>query len=176
MEFNLVPFTPNNVVKTLTGSITWQRNEVHLRYALRADMEFIRWTTGDGVTGRKHGLWHNTCFELFVSTKKLTSYHELNLAPDGHWNCYGFTGLRTGMHESTQLVPVSAKSTSTPEGASLEVVLSVTPEFAMASNIGLSAIVEQTPTKLLYYGLRHGKHPDFHDPANHALQLNTIRG
>jgi hypothetical protein len=43
---------------------------------------------------RKHGLWNETCFELFIAEQGSRSYREFNLSPAGHWNVYRFASYR----------------------------------------------------------------------------------
>lgn len=48
---------------------------------------------------RADGLWHRTCFEVFLMDPTNGSYIEFNLSPSGQWAAYRFDRYRTGMRE-----------------------------------------------------------------------------
>ncbi len=48
---------------------------------------------------RTAGLWHHTCFEVFLRDPQDGRYLEFNFSPSGQWAAYQFEGYRAGMRE-----------------------------------------------------------------------------
>lgn len=63
--------------------------------------------------GRADGLWHHTCFELFLRNDE-GGYLEFNFSPSGQWAAYQFDGYRSGMRELQVTAP--EVQSGTPEG------------------------------------------------------------
>ena len=108
-------------------------------------------------------LWQTTCFECFLGRANESAYIEINLSPDGAWNCYGFDDYRSGMQASDTAVLQSLSS----EGRELQARLTMKEGFLNGPlTLGLSAVIDSGV--LSYYAIRHADRPDFHDRTLHS--------
>jgi hypothetical protein len=108
---------------------------------------------------RADGLWQNTCFEAFWSTKGETSYYEFNVSPvKPEWNLYHFDSYRQPQppHKSEDFQLID---------------LQITPERLLCrlrglelANIEVSlCAVVKTAGGTYYFSTKHaGPKPDFH--------------
>jgi hypothetical protein len=112
---------------------------------------------------RADGLWHTTCFELFIREAGQGAYREWNFAPSGDWAAYDFTGYREGMSEaevgSPPYIRLEDNFTWWTLGATISVDADVQWEFS------LSAVIEEVDGTKSYWALAHpADKPDFHHP------------
>lgn len=149
--------------------------------ASRLELEFLLRAVADTIEVprprapvRADGLWHHTCFEVFVSRGQ-HEYREYNFAPSGAWAAYGFANYRAGM-AALEESPSEARWRVDTDSLGLNVVLD-SDWFAGDSpggvlRVGCSAVIENRSGALSYWALRHppGK-PDFHDAAAFIVEL-----
>ena len=129
-----------------------------------------------GFARRTDGLWHHSCFEVFLRAGTGASYYEFNFAPSGDWAAYRF-GRPRSERSAPELPAPRVECRSFPEGYELSATLPVAalPEIARASTIeaGIAAVIEADVGTLSYWALAHGgPKPDFHDPATFRLRLS----
>jgi hypothetical protein len=118
---------------------------------------------------RSDGLWEHTCFEAFWKPTSDPQYFELNVAPSRAFAIYCFESYRTAMRNVDPSMPRIFYAPPN-DGTALNVVF-IQP-FDGPSQLGLSAVIEETDGTKSYWALRHppGK-PDFHHPDCFALEL-----
>jgi predicted GIY-YIG superfamily endonuclease len=124
---------------------------------------------------RVPGLWHHTCFELFVHTHKGPAYYEFNFAPSGRWAAFRLAGYRQGMADA-DIAPPEIRTRVESRQLEVRVDLDLSGLDELAANnpwrAGLSAIVEDRSHKRSFWALAHPPgDPDFHDPACFAAEL-----
>jgi len=127
-------------------------------------------------TGPVHteGLWHTTCFELFVALEG-GAYAEFNFSPSCAWAAYRFDHYRTAM----QPLEIAAPQISIAVGRERMALTVKLAEEALPSDrtgrIGISAVIEERSGAISYWALAHpeGK-PDFHHPDCFALTLPPV--
>lgn len=128
---------------------------------------------------RTDNLWKHTCWEAFLARPDEPAYVELNVAPSGDWNVYGFDNYRHGMHELaypvSPLIEASQTGVWTVElradmaAPSLRSLLQ-SPQLSL----GVAAIVEYANGSIDYWALHHPcDKPDFHHRDGLVLQLGT---
>ncbi|MEM7364840.1 MAG: hypothetical protein AAF525_12515 [Pseudomonadota bacterium] len=123
-------------------------------------------TDAPGV--RVDNLWEQTCFELFIRPEGTGGYIEVNISPTRDWNCYAFTGQRTGMLESTDITPTSIHACEHDDGPSL--VAHLRHELRGAQRVGISAVVATASNDKYFLALHHPcTTPDFHHPDGHVI-------
>ena len=117
------------------------------------------------VESRRDELWKGTCLEAFFAadTGPENSYLEMNVAPNGDWNAYEFSGYRQGMQTSEQTkVRVIHR-----EGTSDEVLFRIRLESPLLGQMkwaSLTTILKHTDGTSTYWALKHPRsQPDFHD-------------
>lgn len=119
---------------------------------------------------RADGLWHSTCFELFLATGGST-YREFNFSPSGEWAAYQFNGYRS---EQADYTPFIEPAVAMDKGRT---VLTLTAfldprELAGCPSASLSAVVEERVAGFSYWAAIHaGSKPDFHNPACFVLPV-----
>lgn len=122
--------------------------------------------------GRADGLWHTTCFELFLKPEGGSSYVELNLSPSERWNAYDFAAYRWDMSERP--FPREPECTIR-QGSSFAIFDAAIPVAGLPGGecaMGLSAVIEEAGGTKSYWALVHpDAKPDFHAPACFAATL-----
>jgi hypothetical protein len=121
---------------------------------------------------RADGLWHTTCFELFIRADDSERYCEINLSPSERWAAYNFATYREGRTKR----PIPHEPVCTlRRGSSFALFdaairMSVLP--APPWEYGLAAVIEEEGAVKSYWALAHppGK-PDFHHPTCFAATL-----
>ncbi len=118
---------------------------------------------------RSDGLWRTTCFEAFVGIGE-GCYLEFNFSPCADWAAYRFDHYRDGMRELDVSPPVI---NAVLGGASLRLEASIALSDIMPTQLGLSAVIEETDGTKSYWAPHHpsAEKPDFHDPAGWTLRL-----
>jgi hypothetical protein len=143
-----------------------------LEYELVGDLARVRLGTGppDGPT---EGLWRHTCMEVFVGVTPAGPYLEFNLAPDGQWAAYRFSGYRAGMAALTAIRPPRIELRIQSDRLLLSAEVELPAEVAAgALRLGVTAVVENTRGQLEYWALRHaGPKPDFHHPDSFGFEI-----
>lgn len=125
---------------------------------------------------RRDGLWHHSCFELFLKERGpgSGSYFECNFSPSGDWNVYELQGYRQGLCETSGTLRPIVQSRRTENYYTLHVQLdsSVFMSDISAVDIGICCVIEDAQGKLSYWALsHHGRRPDFHDERSFELHL-----
>ena len=122
---------------------------------------------------RRDGLWHTTCFELFVASEEGSAgYTEFNFSPSEAWAAYDFAGYRGGMAERPlPRAPVCAwRPGSCFALIDVEIPRAGLPPLPW--RYGLSAVIEEKGGVNSYWAMAHGgETPDFHDRACFAAKL-----
>ena len=113
-------------------------------------------------------LWEQTCFEMFIRPNGAVGYIEVNISPTRDWNCYAFTGQRSGMSESTDVTPISIHACEHIDGTTL--VAHLRHELDGPQRIGISAILKTASDDKYFFALHHPcTTPDFHHPDGHVI-------
>lgn len=141
----------------------------------------LRWKI-DGATklvvpslagkGRADGLWHTTCFEVFLRSGEGPGYSEFNLSPSEKWAAYDFSGYREGMAERPMPRHPDATMRKSTAIALFDGSLPMAGLPPLPWRANVSAVLEEEGGVKSYWALAHpaGK-PDFHDPACFVLSL-----
>jgi hypothetical protein len=170
------PDTPCAAVANIKSAIGWERgSSLKIVYTLNGVIERLR-VPPRRSAGRGDGLWHHTCFELFLGAKNDAEYYEFNFSPSGEWAAYGFRDYRDGSSiESDDLEPeiTVQQGVETLEVSAVvrvDRVLGIAPNIRLS--VGLSAVIEDLDGSLSYWSLKHppGK-PDFHHADCFALEI-----
>ncbi|HOV87163.1 MAG TPA: DOMON-like domain-containing protein [Syntrophobacteraceae bacterium] len=123
---------------------------------------------------RKHHLWEETCFELFLARKGSTPYWEFNLSAAGHWNAYRFSDYRQGMQEEETFgtLPFEVQRTVRSVTVTLEIELDFMHPGDHAIEAGVAAVVRHGGGTMTYWALTHcGPQPDFHRRESFLLTV-----
>lgn len=191
MKFKLVPFQSSARPDQITGEIELGPNRLSCEFELHGDLDAIVWPNGilqtesnqseasKTMPPRTSQLWQHTCFELFLGEKGDTRYWEVNVAPDGRWQCYQFDDVRLGTKESGAFNLETHIFKQSPRKANFQITLNHGLHVGTQMQIGISVVLESTTSGLdcyakNYYALRHcGSKPDFHHRDSHSLQLKS---
>ena len=169
MRFKLRPFRSCSWVEELSGQINLADAAVHISYALKGDLSNIL-LPQEEPSQRKDELWRTTCFEFFWRQPDEQSYVEVNLAPAGHWNCYGFTNTRTGMHQSDVFSLQSIQQRRGADHFMLDAVMKFNGKALQPAVFGVSSVIAHG-NNVSYFSLEHGDKPDFHNSIYHSLRM-----
>jgi hypothetical protein len=147
----LSPFAPEAHLQGLALSCAarWQEGVLELHYRLSGPLQRLRLPSQ--IAGeppqRRDQLWQSTCFEAFIGRAGQPGYWELNLAPNGDWNCYALNGYRQGLQPE-------------PRIQALPFVLI---PAASALELSVTAVLDDVRHGCSYWAWRHsGPEPDFH--------------
>jgi hypothetical protein len=123
---------------------------------------------------RRDGLWQTTCLEWFMALPGATGYWEVNLSPNGDWNCYRFQDYRQGMTEERAIATIPMAVERNAEALQLAVTLDVSSLFTPidALEVGITAVLERPEQGVSYWALTHpGAEPDFHRRDGFVLTI-----
>jgi hypothetical protein len=128
---------------------------------------------GDSRAHPTDGLWRHTCMEVFVGPASAGPYLEFNLAPDGRWAAYRFSGYRAGMAPLTGVGPPHIELRTQSDRLLLSADVELPAELAAAGlRLGIAAVVENEHGQLAYWALRHAAdRPDFHHPESFGFEI-----
>lgn len=125
---------------------------------------------------RKDGLWHTTCFELFLRPEGQDGYYEFNFSPSTQWAAYSFTGYREGMREWVCAVDPLVERVGDRGGVIVEADIDLGGMADGPLRLGLCAVIEEKDGARSYWALAHPPgRPDFHHPACFAFELPAPR-
>jgi hypothetical protein len=147
-----------------------------LEYDLQADPAQVRIEgpgSGADIAGPTDGLWRHTCMELFAGHKPPGAYVEFNLAPDGRWAAYRFSGYRAGMTPLTGIRAPHIELHTQSDALLLRANIALPDDLATGQlQLGIAAVVENHHGQLSYWALRHTRdRPDFHHPDGFAFEI-----
>lgn len=182
----LSPFAPEAHLQGLALSCAarWQQGVLELHYRLSGPLQRLRIPSqiGGDAPQRRDELWQSTCFEAFIGRAGQPGYWELNLAPNGDWNCYALSGYRQGLQPERRIQAVPFEVKQRPLVGSLneqndrnaltplhelELMLSL-PLAALipdssAVELSVTAVLEDVSHGCSYWAWSHsGPEPDFH--------------
>lgn len=170
----LRPFAPEAHLQGLALSCAarWQEGVLELHYRLSGPLQRLRLPSQ--IAGeppqRRDQLWQSTCFEAFIGRAGQPGYWELNLAPNGDWNCYALNGYRQGLQPEPriQALPFVLKQRQL-EGELEQLELTLSLPFgalitaASALELSVTAVLDDVSHGCSYWAWRHsGPEPDFH--------------
>ena len=172
--FSLHPFPgQDSGGMTIQGSIERTPESLAISFLLQGNLrDLVLPPTAERQ--RCDNLWQATCFEMFWAAAGATNYWELNLAPSGAWNVYGFTDYRTGMRQEERVAAPAIATSRTAESFSLTAELDITPLHTAQPplRVGISAVCQHRDARLSYWALAHPEEkPDFHAPQTFLLRL-----
>ena len=189
MYIDLAPFSPCPAVQHLGYELLLESSSslrliVQLEGSLAATLPIT-----NRVGQRQFGLWQHHCFELFIGELESNAYWELNLAPNGNWNCFEFSDYRKDQRESEAYSLAGLQAVRSAQSYRLEANIDIKPilkkkglekmglearglekmgleKGSLALSLGASAVIA-TATQLNYFSIRHGATPDFHHRDHH---------
>lgn len=169
LQYSLKPFeTPPAPFSLIVDSLI-EKSELHLNFVLTGDIKTLNLPRPSETPRRVEGLYHHTCFEVFIKRGK--RYLEWNFSLAGHWCLFLFDDYRKQSNFNIQLdssfFTVDQISQS-PKVANLKVSIPLAKlEFLGTEpfQLGLSAVIEHPKGILSYWALEHrDKKPNFHHP------------
>ena len=165
----------------LTTSVSHLEVSVHriganlsLRYVLSGNMAEIL-IPPPAPPSRVTGLWHHTCFELFIRAPEGPAYFEFNFAPSGEWAAFRLACYREGVADA-EITPPDIRTHLGDRQLEVSVELDLSRLEELSADrpwrAGLSAIVEDRSHERSFWALAHPPgDPDFHDAACFAAEL-----
>lgn len=118
---------------------------------------------------RQDFLWEQTCFELFVGIKDQDSYREINISPQGSWNCYAFEDYRQPPQLPPQtatdieLISLQCSPNKIQAIVNLQHFIEQQDCYLEDLKLGITSVVKLKNGKQLFYALQHsGTQADFH--------------
>lgn len=158
----------------ITGSIRRQGDTLALQYRVSGDIGQLVLAMPAGPCRRRHGLWQHSCFEVFFGLPGAARYWEVNLAPDGDWNAYAFTGYREGMIEEAAISRLPSVLHAGEDEVWIDLHLDLRPLLRRGQPIeaGISAVMEHRDGSRSHWALDHqGPAADFHRRTGFRLCL-----
>ncbi|MEI1375443.1 DOMON-like domain-containing protein [Nostoc sp. UHCC 0926] len=174
--FSLQPFPSTKSLPNLkiAGNIARNSNQLAICYMLEGDFKEITIAPLSNTRSRKHELWKDTCFELFLSIKDSQRYWEFNLSPAGHWNVYRFDGYRQGMQEETAftILPFNVQNKADGLALVLNADLNKIVSAEQAIEVGITTVIKHRNGEVTYWALTHrGAEADFHLQDSFIIKL-----
>lgn len=166
-SFSLEPFLsgPLPADIRITGVIHRTTKGLSIVYEILGDLSAIEISATAETPVRKHALWRETCFELFLGAKSACPYWEFNLSPTGHWNIYHFTAYRQGMKEEPAFrsLPLVARRQRAALLLSVDIDIDRIIPSRHVVEAGISAVMKTIDGTVTYWALTHpGPQADFH--------------
>lgn len=164
--FKLLPFAPASAPPAaLSGDIVRLRRQLQVNFSLEANLAALAIPPPAAGPQRRHELWQQTCFELFVGPAEAGAYLEVNLCPSGHWNMYRFDSYRQGMREEPA-VCLQSRVLRTAQGLTVQMKIDLvaTGQAGEALRLSPCAVLLSTSGAPSYWAASHpADKPDFHD-------------
>lgn len=166
-DLHAFPGTAAGAVRAISATVERRGAALSLVFTATGDLSRVRLPSPAPHT-RADGLWHHSCFEMFVRAPRADAYQEFNFSPSGQWAAYAFQTYRSRRNELDCAAP-SIAGVAGPDALQLLVSVQLPPH---AWDIGLAAVVEEVDGHLSYWALVHpSDKPDFHHPGGFALKL-----
>lgn len=174
--FLLKPFPSDEPLPDIqiTGIIYRSSNIIAVRYELTGLMAGLVIPSPAAGPSRKHSLWKDTCFELFLGTWTSPRYWEFNISPSGHWNVYRFNDYRQGMQEEPAVTSLPFHIESRQDGllVCLEFPADAIIPADQSVEAAVTAVVKTKDGGMTYWALVHpGQQPDFHRRDGFIIEL-----
>ena len=179
MQLSPHPDSPAGPVRTLTATARYGADgALELAWRLEGPLAELR-VPPPAPRARVDGLWHHTCFEAFIADPHSKGYVELNFAPSGAWQAYGFRGYRDGgmalplRHDPVATWRVTADSLELDARFRMDSLPGPPgPRPPVTVQVALTAVVEAADGALGLWSLRHppGK-ADFHHADGFVLRV-----
>lgn len=192
-SFELEPFVVNNSLRIVGAAEIILPTSLRVMFWVIDPEQQVIWPSADDNLAsclsdledqdqlgyaRRHYLWQQTCFELFVGIKDKTVYREINLSTAERWNCYQFENYR----QPANMPPVVAHDIVLLELKTqvqkLEAILNFQQFFEQQQCgwddlvLGISSIVKTNKNNELYFALQHsGVEANFHRKVDWTLRL-----
>jgi len=158
----------------ITGAVARGDHTLKVRCVLLGRLAELVIPPPANLPARRHALWEETCFELFLAAKGSPRYWEFNLSPAGHWNVYCFAGYRQGMEEDRNFnsLPFNVQRRRDFLLLTLEVEIAKTIPPGQALEMACAAIIKLPGGEITYWALTHfGPEPDFHRRNSFSIEL-----
>lgn len=165
-QFSLIPFIEDKSF-TIEGHISLKENIVHCKVNILGPLETLKIKTKSKIPQKKEGIWHSTCFEVFLSSSETVAYTEWNLCPSGDWWVMDFSKYRERIEISgldTRKPQYQQWSLENPNQLSGQFGINIPQNISSQSlKLGLTSILESKNGIKTYWALAHlQKNPDFH--------------
>ena len=175
-SFSLICFPAAKVPGiAITGSVSLQKNIVHLHYLLTGSIENIFLPPACAYPSRKDDLWKSTCFEFFLAIKDHPQYWEFNMSPSGDWNVYHMDEYRRiGFREEPSIQRLPFEFQKNARGLTLDAQVDLNPILPLNQflQFGINAVVQTLDRTETYWALAHpAPAADFHLRESFILEL-----
>ncbi|WP_019499409.1 DOMON-like domain-containing protein [Pseudanabaena sp. PCC 6802] len=175
-NFNLVEFGAGDRTSNLkiSGNVRRSPHALSMNYYLYDPAAIVLIPPQAERSLRKHNLWEETCFELFLRIKDSEPYWEFNLSPSGHWNVYHFDTYRQAMREELAFTTLPFSFHTRSDSLSLAIDLDLQPiiQPKQILKIAVSAVTKFKDGNIAYWALVHpGMSADFHDRDSFILEM-----
>jgi hypothetical protein len=174
--FSLQPFPGTQLPSSLqlTGSIIRRVHTLDVHCTLAGELTGVVIPRPAYPLLRKHGLWKETCFEIFLAVKGAPPYWEFNLSPAGHWNVYSFTSYREGMREEAAFTVLPFRAVR--QGDTFQFAVELDPHGMIRKDETIEAapcaVIRHAGGEMTHWALAHqGPAPDFHRRDSFTLEL-----
>ncbi len=175
-SFSLICFPAAQIPDiSITGSVSLQKNIVHLQYLLTGIIEDILLPPASVHPSRKDDLWKSTCFEFFLAMKDHPHYWEFNMSPSGDWNVYHMDEYRRiGFREESSIHRLPFEFQKEARGLTLDAQVDLNPILPRNQflEFGIAAVVQTIDRTETYWALAHpAPAADFHLRESFILEL-----
>jgi hypothetical protein len=176
MHVKLIPHpsTPVDLIDSFDVLIQRTATSLRLVYSISGRLDQILWPARTSPE-RRDKLWQHTCFELFMRSKRASSYCELNFSPSTCWAAYEFDDYRAGMTNLACATPPSIDVERKPGCVALRTALdldALTNHAQDEPRVALAAVIEDREHRKSYWALTHlAAAPDFHHPDAFTLAI-----
>ncbi len=177
LKFSLIPFTKEHLY-TVEGFIFIKDNILRCNVNILGPIESLKIKNTSLSPQRREGIWHSTCFEVFLSSTKGTAYTEWNFCPSSDWWVMDFSSYRNRIENSNidERKPENLQwSLVNPEQLTCHFGISLPQNISRDSlRIGLTSILENKAGIKTYWSLVHlHENPDFHASESFLITTDT---
>lgn len=162
--------------KVSANVIQFESHRLKIEYIIQGKIELLSLTGVDqnghvfDLAKRTEGLWQDTCFEFFISSKDSSKYFEYNFAPNGCWDAYSFSEYRKREVEALQIENPKCTLLHVLQGSSNSSQVKCIVEFEvphiLSQNVceySITAVTRMKSGEVGYWAIHHnGEKPDFH--------------
>lgn len=174
----LQPFKRCDTLQLVAAIETPNTHVLQLGFWVTDPLQQMIWPAPVAGHPRHHGLWQQTCFELFIGIDGQDDYREINLSPSGAWQAYAFEEYRypdTSPPQTAHDIDlIQLQRTKFGITAALDIQNFLNHHQVRLNHIycGISAVCV-TAHEQQYFALQHSTaQPDFHNKRDWQLNFN----
>lgn len=173
-KFTLRPFDNGKYDISIGTTLDVSKEKIKVTFHLSGNISKIGLPPAKENPNRVIGLWHTTCFELFLRNNlKSSNYLEFNFSPTHDWNCFYFSRDGDELKEWAQINSINIATDS--ENTSYRLIAEI-PMKSIPTTLRNISEMKVSTTAIInldneesFWAVKHTDNcPNFHHPESYT--------